>query len=544
MKLNRKWFLVIALVLSLTMAISGTLAYLQDSTATANVMTLGSVKIEQHEYERADADKDGNYDIEVIDEKNSYVLQPFTQGKQLLPTTEIDAEGNPVNNGAGGWDTTATVRMTQVDSYGGMDVFTSKNAVDKFVTVENTGKSDAYVRTYVAIEVGSTDGSLIGYSNHFTWDDPAPIDKIEIDGNYYDVIEFVYAGWNDGGRHVNGVLPAGETTYPNLSQVYLYATATNEDLENIDGNNNGMLDILVLSQAVQADGFDNAATALNAAFGKATAENVAEWFGGVALDIVAPDGEKVEVNGEEAAAILEQLKAGKNVYANDNVDIIVLDTTELDAKDATVTLNGVGSDAYGYLAVIPEGENEDVTVSNLNVTGSGFVEMGHYDHYVNTATLENVKIKNLASTLANGHRNDTVACAFMGFGTTTLNNCVITGTTSIQGVMPVDLGCGNYVTTNVNGGKYGTIYCWSHSIVTIEGAEVDTIDVAPIKGFLTLKAGTHVSTINVDYTPYDSYATKERLTTKIVIESGATVDNIVFDDNTYTLDQWNAYLAQ
>ncbi|MBR3687471.1 MAG: SipW-dependent-type signal peptide-containing protein, partial [Lentisphaeria bacterium] len=53
-------FAVAALVLSVAMATSGTLAYLQDTAEDVNVMTLGSVKIEQHEYERV-KNADGTY---------------------------------------------------------------------------------------------------------------------------------------------------------------------------------------------------------------------------------------------------------------------------------------------------------------------------------------------------------------------------------------------------------------------------------------------------------------------------------------------------
>ncbi|MBR4039932.1 MAG: SipW-dependent-type signal peptide-containing protein [Clostridia bacterium] len=49
MKLNRKWLLVIALVLSLTTAISGTLAYLTDRDTVENTFTMGGVDIEVEE---------------------------------------------------------------------------------------------------------------------------------------------------------------------------------------------------------------------------------------------------------------------------------------------------------------------------------------------------------------------------------------------------------------------------------------------------------------------------------------------------------------
>ena len=49
MKLNRKWLLAIALALSLTMAISGTLAYLTDRDTAENTFTMGNVDIEVEE---------------------------------------------------------------------------------------------------------------------------------------------------------------------------------------------------------------------------------------------------------------------------------------------------------------------------------------------------------------------------------------------------------------------------------------------------------------------------------------------------------------
>ena len=251
-----KKFLTILLTVVLTaaVAITGTIAYLQDTDEDINVMTLGNVKIEQHEYER-ELDADGKYVTDTIDNQTSYVLQEFTQNKPLLPI--VGDPNEPGDSPAyAGWDNTV-VRMTQVDSYGGMSVFAGKNAQDKFVTVENTGKSDAYVRTIVAIEVGSADDSLIGSSYHQNWT-KNEIGIVAIDGNNYMVYEYLYKGASDGSRHVNGILPAGETTYPNLSQVYLKHNATNEDMVAIDGNNNGTLDILVLSQAVQADGFADA----------------------------------------------------------------------------------------------------------------------------------------------------------------------------------------------------------------------------------------------------------------------------------------------
>ena len=280
-KMKKVLLMCTAYVLVAALAIGGTIAYLQDDDSDVNVMTLGNVSIAQHEYERA-TNTDGSYETKEIDGAASYVLKDFTQGKPLLPI--VGDPSLPGNDPAyKGWDNTV-VRMTQVDSYGSMQVFAGKNAQDKFVTVKNTGKTDAYVRTLVAIEIGDASASLINTSYHFTWN-TKEVGTIVVDGNKYTLIEYVYAGakLSDGSwRHENGVLPAGDTSYPNLSQVYIKSKATNEDMEKLDGNGNGTLDILVISQAVQAAGFADAKTALDTAFGKSS-EKAAEWFNGIAI---------------------------------------------------------------------------------------------------------------------------------------------------------------------------------------------------------------------------------------------------------------------
>lgn len=560
MKLRNLLLTGLSFVLVAAVSIGGTLAYLTSTADDVNVMTLGNVEIKQHEYQRVTND-DGSYKTDTIDGQISYVLEAFEQGKALLPI--VGDPNEPGNSPAyAGYDNTI-VRMTQVDSYGSMQVFAGKNAQDKFVTVENTGKSDAYVRTLVAIENGTGDANLIGIGSRCVAAEKAAtstapwvsnyIGQIIVDGNTYGLFEYVYRGASDVSRHVNGVLPAGDTTYPSLCQVYLKHNSTNEDMEAIDGNGNGTLDILVLSQAVQVDGFADAKTALDTAFGKAS-EKGAEWFGGMGkVQFVEAETGMTQLEGEAAKEILESLEAGNDLIVDEKMDLLGFDTTEVDAKGATATLNGVGPEAYGYLAFLPDA-GEDVTVENLNVTGSGFVEIGHYGIGGGTYTVNNLKIENLASTLKNGNKGFNLACAFMANGDATLNNCVITGTTAVQdGAMPVDLACGqawkgykddndNKVSTTVNGGEYGTVYCWEHSIVEINGAKIDTLYAAPIGGTVTIKPGTHIGTINVDYGTSDKYATATNLA-KLFIEDGATVDAIVFGGSTYTVAQWNEFVA-
>lgn len=366
-----------------TMVAGGSLAYLQDSDSDVNVMTLGSVKIAQHEYERVV--ENGAYKTATIDDKTSYVLKDFTQGKPLLPVIY-----NPGTSTAPGYGYDETiVRMTQVGSYGSMEVFATPNAQDKFVTVENTGKSDAYVRTLVAIEVGSTDGTLIGKSNRATDNkteagEDTPwfknnLGQVNIGGNNFIVVEYTYCGAklsNGDYRHKNGVLPKGDTTYPNLSQVYIKSEATNDDMVAIDGNGNGMLDVLVLSQAVQTAGFKNAEAALNAGFGEANAANVAKWFG----DLKAP----VQVSNADELA--EAVAAGEtNIWLNDGTyDVKNCGGKTLTingTKNAVIKLYNEGEDgcdyAFGSSTGVGNVTFNGVTIDTTSNTGSykGFAYM-------------------------------------------------------------------------------------------------------------------------------------------------------------------------
>ncbi|MBQ2837069.1 MAG: hypothetical protein IJE67_02960 [Peptococcaceae bacterium] len=398
--------MAISVALIGTMIAGGSLAYLQDTDSDVNVMTLGNVQIEQHEYERV-VNADGTYATDTFDGVNSYVLKDFTQGKPLLPSAI-----NTTTWEGWDWDTTV-VRMTQVDSYGGMQVFkAASNAQDKFVTVENTGKTDAYVRTLVAIEVGSTDGSLIGSSYHQTWNvtdfdttttDADPL-YVLIDGRNYMVKEFVYAGGqlSDGSwRHENGILPVGDTSYPNLSQVYIKSEANNEDMKAIDGNGNGTLDILVLSQAVQAQGFADAKTALKAAFGEANEANVQAWFTGEEFTVpvvVATADELIEALGNDKDVVLtDDVKIDPAGMSN------AYGTTGINVKNGqTIDGNGNTLDIAGAGGTWDSGINTTGgTIKNITVTGSfRGIFINHNSSHSEPVILENVIIDGTTYTIS------------------------------------------------------------------------------------------------------------------------------------------------
>lgn len=523
----------LSLALVAALAIGGTLAYLQDQDSTVNVMTLGNVEIAQHEYQRKE-DTDGTYVTKIIDGENSYVLEGFEQAKPLYPIV-----GDPSVSGDAhaGWDDTA-VRMTQVDSYGSMSVFAGKNAQDKFVTVENTGKSDAYIRTLVAVEIGSTDGSLIGTSYHKTWkstdfdgetEDVQPL-AITIDGMNYNLYEYVYAGGqlSDGSwRHEKGALPAGETSYPSLAQIYLKSKATNKDMKDIDGNGNGTLDIIVLSQAVQTAGFEDAVTALNTAFGESNAANAATWFESKKIPVIAD-------KDTESEKVLEALENGQDVFVDKDVDIMTLEKKEINGQGATVTLAGQGAGAYGYLSFNP-GAGENATVNDMNVTGAGFVEFGHHGQAKGVYSAKNLTITDMTATLCVNEGGNNISAAFSQYGTATLTDCVMTGTVSAKSdYTAYDAAFSNGTSTTIEAGEFGKIYLAAQAHVTINEAEVDTITSCAITtnnlGMLTIGAGTHVGTINL--TPTGTYQPA------LTIENGAKVDAIIYKGVTYTQDAW------
>ena len=257
----KKKILVLCLVVALavTAVVGGTLAYFTDKDAATNTFTAGGVKIDLIEQER-----NGNGG-----------LQNFTQGKVLMPIVgsaqgEKDALGQPV----------------------------AKNYVDKMVTIKNTGKSDAYVRAYFAIPSALDDGFEESFNAsmnilHFNFGNVVSEDGV-ITTTYNNqwlwgsVAKPNHSGWNYFETTIDGVaynvyyadyykpLAAGETTEQFVSGVYL------DNHVDMDAQGNyidtrfpgadlsilaGKVNCPVYAVAVQADGFDNAADAVNAAFG-------------------------------------------------------------------------------------------------------------------------------------------------------------------------------------------------------------------------------------------------------------------------------------
>ncbi|MBQ5657729.1 MAG: BspA family leucine-rich repeat surface protein [Bacteroidaceae bacterium] len=244
------WFLVLALTAAVS--IGATLAYLTDTDEDVNVMTIGKVKIDQLEYERIDT--------ETTDEDAT--VQEFHDNKPLYPgvyenSFDFGTEDNYVNWGQIGKDeyTSGIWNPDEIN-----------NEVDKMVFVKNKGDYDAFVRTVFAFEAGNYE-TLDEFNakvhlnlNDTDWSWEWVEEPVAIGGGKYFVATATY----------NRVLEPGAYTEISLSQIALDKTATNADVEAFGDTYN----VLVKSQAIQADGFDTALMALNDGFGEITATAV------------------------------------------------------------------------------------------------------------------------------------------------------------------------------------------------------------------------------------------------------------------------------
>jgi len=279
--MSKKSLLVLAMTLSMVaiLAIGGTLAYFTDTDYNKNVMVTGNVEIDQLEKQRGDNG-----------------LEDFEDDQKMLP-----AVGD--NNNDGKLD-------VAYDDGPGRLFSADRNVIDKMISVKNTGSEEAYVRTIIAFEIpamvdgyeGETlkdvegaeyidvvnvdpylytvmnEGATAGKGYTLPKDGDAYV-IIEKDNVNYLVTEYYYKNESKlAGKIKNedGTYTYAETA-PSLKQIYMSAQATNESTALMFGED-GEYTILALSQAVQTEGFDDAKTALDKAFGVTNTENAQEWF--------------------------------------------------------------------------------------------------------------------------------------------------------------------------------------------------------------------------------------------------------------------------
>lgn len=348
--MKKKMLMASSLVAVSALSILGTKAYLADTDQDVNVMTTGNVKIEQHEYERK-VDEKGNFISTGKEDEYKYTpdqLQEFTQGKPFYPAVYDkimwdNRNGSTAEDGTGHQQSWA-----EVGAPGSDQLFddSMKNVQDKFVFVENTGKSDAYYRTIIAVETPKgMDSSLIhtniSSNNRFDW---KTISDVAIDGVNYTLYVATY----------NEVLKPGEVSRPSFLQAFLGKEATNEDVAKFGDT----FEILVTSQAVQTVGFENADKALNAQFGDITKSNH-PW----------KDTAYVKNNTE----LEEALENGSELIflSEGNYTIPAI-------SGRTITIVGSGENTVIDRSETVTLSNTDITIQNAKIIGSNKDYVGFY----------------------------------------------------------------------------------------------------------------------------------------------------------------------
>ena len=243
-------FLCVALV---AIAVVGaSLAYFTDTDEATNTFAVGNVKIELNEQQRGENG-----------------LEPFEQNKKLYPIVgsaqgEKDALGMP----------------------------TAKNYVDKMVTIQNTGSEKAYIRAYFAIPSALDDGYETFNAGmnvlHFNFGNKVENgvvtsteghEWIWTHGSKWNYFETTL---NDGIKYnvyyadYYQAVDAGATTEQLVQGVYLDKTfdikdgkcyAFGKEVTLDAGWDWSKVSCPVFAIACQAEGFDNAAAAMDAAFG-------------------------------------------------------------------------------------------------------------------------------------------------------------------------------------------------------------------------------------------------------------------------------------
>lgn len=240
----------IVAIIAVTAVAGASIAYLTDTDSQTNVMTVGNVAIELNEWMR---NEDGSDLVEYKD--------PET----ILPAVIYDENGNVThewNTDVYAEDTTKEYTVEGLDDTFHMyDKDRMRNAIDKIVTVTNTGKNDAYIRTLILIE--DPDKTVVPnleimYDSSLT---PNIVGYVTVNQVQYYAIELVYAD----------IVKPNETTLPSVMAFWVNPAVDNGDIP-------ADFDILAYAQAVQADGFNDAQEALDVAFGIVNEDNLNTWL--------------------------------------------------------------------------------------------------------------------------------------------------------------------------------------------------------------------------------------------------------------------------
>lgn len=183
------------------------------------------------------------------------------------------------------------------------------------------------------------------------------------------------------------------------------------------------------------------------------------------------------------------------------------------------------------------------TYNNMLFTGEIWViELGEYrgGGYVNyNNVLNNVELRNLSVSSCIECHEWYFSPATIAYGKTTLNNCKMTGATTIRDtvtdkhgvvhkVIPCDIGVRNESDAWFYGGVYGTVFAWTHAVVELYDVTIDTLYCGTCDStkhsWMTIGAGTTIDKV-ICCEPRCPYGGKEYSTT-MTIKKGAKVGSL------------------
>lgn len=412
MNMKRTIALVLTIAICATMALGGTLAFLTDTEKAVNIMTVGNVEIKQSEQERGENG-----------------LQDFTQNQSMVPAV---------------YPETVMKEEVTVNGYTVEIRKNVKNYVDKIVSVKNTGIVDAYVRNVIAIPSTPGEANNKAYDNWLHWNGVSHTDTTPNNGWFWGTKESGKewpgnnSGWNRiddvviGGKeydlfvatNVNALKP-GEGTSPSLLGFYLDERVDAERLSDgtlnhyiiIDGVKHNLgdltnLKIYVATQAVQADGFENAWEAMDRAFGAISATNH-PWSDNGAVTPeeelnVTEDDILVVGSAADLMAWAQKPMAYKGVKLDANIDMSGFAWTPanmwnpeskveyvIDGAGYTISNLDVNAEAKAGLIGSYAGKAltiKDLTIEHANVKSSGSFVGTLIGYQYGNVKLENVTL--------------------------------------------------------------------------------------------------------------------------------------------------------
>lgn len=322
----------------------------------------------------------------------------------------------------------------------GIDLYPGE-VVTKEVTVKNVGKSDAYVRTWFAFEM-PMEGVI-----EPSWAENAPDLKYVTTEKIGDTEYKIFVMYYDKME--------ADTAVDSLKGVKMLESATNEDVAKYGDT----YEVLVFSQAVQTNGFDDAETALNTAF---TANH--PWTEGVEIPVAVATADE----------LTEAVANGDDVYLTTDINMNKACVTIPENTTVTINLNGHtltsmdGGSNETYMAVyVSKGAN--LTLNDY--VGTGKIVSSCYGVYV----------KENATFTMNGGTIDVKGNGVYDFGV-----CVWNGEFVMNGG-----------TINAHIGIYLSDYYKNNSSSDVSDCKVTVADGCTINAFATTGEYAEIEGIHV-----------------------------------------------